>query len=41
MKILNLNYLTITELKDLRRKITFILEDKGYESHKQFLSKLK
>tara|TARA_R110000796_G_scaffold9655_3_gene32928 strand:+ start:1872 stop:2018 length:147 start_codon:yes stop_codon:yes gene_type:complete len=41
VKDLNLNNLTVMELKDLRRKITFILEDKCYESNQKFLAKLK
>ena len=40
-KLNNLEELSIRELKELRRKITFILEDKCYESTQKFLAKIK
>ncbi len=41
MTNLDLNNLTVMELKNLRRKITFILEDKCYDNNQKFLAKLK
>ena len=41
MENLNLNDLSVMELKDLRKKITFILQDKCHEANKRLLAELR